>query len=120
MIVVLFGEETREVLRKRGDVFLTLAQRRRADGNDIQSIVEIFAKTSGADFFGEVLVRRGDHAHIDLDHCRSADRLDLPFLQDAQNFRLRAQRHVADLVEKDRAAVRGDELPRLLSHRAGE
>ena len=108
------------MLREERDVVLPLAQRRRADGDDVQAIEEILAEAAGADFLGEVLVRRGDHAHVDLDDGGRADRLDFPFLQHAQHLGLRAQRHVADLVEEDRAAVRGDELAGLFADRAGE
>ena len=114
------AEELREVLRQDGDVVAPLAQRRRADGDDVQAVVEVLAEAAGLDLLLEILVRRGDDADVDLDDGRRSDRLDFAFLQHAQHLRLRAQRHVADLVEEDRAAVGGDELAGLLAHGAGE
>ena len=47
---------------------------------------------------------RRDHANIDGDRL-AADRRDHALLQGPQDFRLHGERHVADLVEKERAAV---------------
>ena len=44
----------------------------------------------------------------------------VPHLQHAQNFRLRRRRHVADFIEKDRAAVALLEFADALRGRAGE
>ena len=57
------------------------------------------------------LVRRGDQAHVDGDRVLAADALDLLLLDHAQDLGLRLQRHVADLVEEERSAVRLLELP---------
>ncbi len=50
----------------------------------------------------------------------AADALDHALLQEAQQLGLQRQRHVADLVEKQRAAVGELELAGRLPHRAGE
>jgi hypothetical protein len=47
----------------------------------------------------------GDDADIGLDRRAAADRGELAFLQDAQQTGLRLLRHVADFVEKQRAAI---------------
>ena len=70
--------------------------------------------------FAEVLVRRGEHAHVDVHHVLAADARDLAALQGAEHLRLRHEVHVADLVEEERAAVRLLEEPALLLLRAGE
>ena len=62
--------------------------------------------------FGEILVRRGDHAHVHADAALPADRLDDLLLKRAQHLRLRLQAHVADFVEEQRAAVAVSNLPR--------
>ena len=54
----------------------------------------------------EILVRRGEDAHVDVDHVLAADARDLAGLQRAQHLGLRGEVHVADLVEEERAAVR--------------
>ena len=48
---------------------------------------------------------RRDDAHVDRDRLASADSLDGSLLQHAEQLGLRARRQVANLVEKQRAAV---------------
>ena len=50
---------------------------------------------------------RGDHADVDVDRVRLADAADLAPLEHAQQLRLQVERELADLVEEQRAAVRG-------------
>ena len=52
--------------------------------------------------------------------CVPPTRSNRVLLERAQNLRLQRQRQVADLVEKQRAAVRQLELAGLARHRAGE
>ena len=68
----------------------------------------------------EVAVGRGDHAEIDLDGARAADRHDLALLQHAEQCGLRARRQVADLVEEQRAAVRRADQAGVVGLRAAE
>ena len=49
-----------------------------------------------------------------------ADAADLALLQHAQQLRLQRERQLADLVEKQRAAVGFLEQPGLVAHRIGE
>jgi hypothetical protein len=62
----------------------------------------------------------GDHAHVHGNRVGGADRADVVLLQDAQQLHLQAHRHVADLVEQQRAAVGGLEQALVIAHRAGE
>ena len=77
-------------------------------------------KLPAADLGLQVLVRRRQHARVDLDPVGAADRLHRLFLQHAQHLGLRLQAHVADLVEKDRPAVGDLELAAPIGDRAGE
>ena len=52
-----------------------------------------------------------DDAHIDLDGLVAADRLERLLLKHAQNLGLDRARHIADLVEEQRAAIGGGEAP---------
>ena len=72
------------------------------------------------DLLFEVLVGRGDDAHVHLDRPRRAKPFDFPFLQDAQHLGLRLRAHVADFVEEDRPAIGLLELADLLFGRSGE
>ena len=90
------------------------------NGNDAQTIVKILAEAPLGDFLLEVLVRRGDHAHVDVGLFRAADGPDLAFLQDAIELHLHGDAHVADFVQKQRAAVRRLEKPAAVFVGAGE
>ena len=108
------------MLSEDRDVFAPLAQRRSADRNDVQPVIEIFAEPPRPDLLGQIFVRCGDDADVDLHDGRRSDRLDFAFLQYAQHLRLRAHGHVADFIEEDRSAIGGNELTGLLSHGARE
>ncbi len=97
-----------------------LAQRRHVDRDHGEAEVEILAEVPLLDLLLEVLVRRRDDAHVDLDRPRRSEPLDLALLQHAQHLGLRLGAHVADFVEEDRAAVGLLELADLLLGRAGE
>ena len=75
--------------------------------------VEILAEVALLDLLFEVLVRRRDHAHVDVHRLRRSQPLDLALLQHAQHLGLRLQAHVADFVEEDGAAIRLLELAHL-------
>jgi hypothetical protein len=60
----------------------------------------------------EVLMRRREDPHVDLDRVLRADRRHDPVLEHAQDLGLQVERHVADLVEEQRPAVRLLEVPR--------
>jgi hypothetical protein len=109
-----------EVVDQQRHVVQVLAQRRRADRDHVQAVVEVLAEAAGGDLLLEVAVGGGDHPHVDPHRALRADRLDLAVLQHPQHLGLGAGRHVADLVEEDGAAVGGDELAGLPPHGAGE
>src|SRR5438270_8113570 len=116
----LGGEAAKEVISKKIDVAAARAKRRHLQRQHIQSIEEIFAEVARLHLRFEILVRRGDHAHIHFDGLLAADALKRLLLQNAQHFRLRLETHVADLVEEERAAVGELELSFPLVDRAGE
>ena len=55
-------------------------------------------------------MRRDHHADVHRDRPVAADALHLPLFQHAQQLGLHHQRHVADLVQEQGAAVRLFEL----------
>src|SRR5439155_938664 len=97
-------DERRDELRK---IFDTLPERRDLQSHPLQAVEQIEAELAGGDELVEIAVRRSDDAHIDIDRAVAAHALDLPLLERSQNLSLHRQRHIADLVEQARAAVRG-------------
>ena len=90
---------------QRRAVAAPLAQRRQRDAQHRQPVVEVGAEAALAHARLEVAVRRADHPHAHRDRARAADPHHLAFLQHAQQARLQRQRHLADLVEEQGAAV---------------
>ena len=115
---VLARELRHEVICEPRDVFLPLAQRRNEDRNDVETKVQIVSEPSGPDLRLEIFVGRRQHARVDLDPRRPSDRLHGLLLKDPEHLGLRLQAHVADLVEKDRAAVSALELASPIGDRA--
>ena len=96
------------------------AQRRNRDREDVEPVEQVLAEAARLHEFDQVLVGRRDQADVDLDRAARADRIDLALLQRAQELDLGVERQFADLVEKQRAAVRLGELADVLLGRAGE
>ena len=67
-----------EVLGEERDVLAALAQRRHADGEDLEAVVEVLAEAPLGDLLLEVAVRRRDDAHVDALLLRRADRRGSP------------------------------------------
>ena len=82
-----------------------LAQRRHVDRHFADAEVQILAELLLGDQLLQVLVGRAHDAHVDRNLLPAADALDHAVLQEAQQLGLQRQRHVADLVEEQRAAV---------------
>ena len=82
-----------------------LSQRRQHQRNDVDPVIEIRAELSFRDKLFKVPVGRADKAEVDLQRLLAADALELALLQDAQELGLKCGRYLADLVEKNRAAM---------------
>src|SRR5205823_3027612 len=109
-----------EEMREEGDVLEALAQRRHLDGEDIEAVVEVLAHPPVADGLLRIAVRRGDDARVDVDLLVAADAPELPLLEHAQELDLQLDRHLRDLVEKDRAALGHLEVALALPDGVGE
>ncbi len=81
--------------------------------DDVQPVEEILAELAVLHHLPQVEVRGRDDADVDLDRLHAAEAHEVALLDDAQQLGLGLERHVADLVEEDRAAVREVEQPLL-------
>ena len=88
-----------------GDVVLSLAQRRDLDEEDAQPVVEVLAKAARRDLAGEIAIGGRDEPYVDVARAVLSDALVLAFLNGAEELGLQLERDLADLVEKERAAV---------------
>ena len=114
------GEARQEVRRQRQDVLAALAQRRHADVEDVEAVVEVEAERAALDLVGQVLVGRRDDAHVDREIARAAEPPEGHLLEHLEQLGLGGHRHLADLVEEQRAAVGLLEQAALLRLGVGE
>ena len=120
LLLHVAAEAIDEVARQQGNIAGTIAQRRNRDREDRQPEEEILAEPPRGHGGTQTLVRRRHQPHVDLHRRRSADALEAPLFERAQDLGLQRERQVADLVEEERAAVRHLELARLARDGAGE
>src|ERR1043165_4573239 len=92
-----------KALGQKSDVAATLAQRRHAQGNNAQTVEEVFAEISGLHFLFKVAVGRSDYASVDAHGPRCADAANFALLQRTQKLDLHGVARLADLVQKERA-----------------
>ena len=88
-----------------GDVAATLAQRRQLQAHHVQPVQQVGTETAFGHQRLQVLVGCGDHAHVHPDQFAPADAEEFAFGQHPQQPGLQRQRHVADLVEEQGAAI---------------
>src|ERR1700676_4993719 len=93
--------DAQQPLCERQDILAAFAQRRDAQGDDIETVVEILAKMMRTDFGLEVAIGRGDYSRIDVNGAFAADPLEVLILQEAQKLGLESRRQVGNLVEEN-------------------
>src|SRR6187402_23805 len=116
---VLTTELVEELLHEGRNIFATIAQWRNEERDDVETIEEIFAEVSSCDLFFEVLVGRGDQAHVDVHGIGSADRKEALLIERTQHLGLRLQAHIAYFVEKERTSIRAFKGAALLLRSSG-
>ena len=79
--------------------------RRQRDREYRQTIIKVFAEAPFVDRPGQVHIGRRDHPDVRLYNVLTPDPRQLAVLQHPQQLDLRLQRHLADLVQEQRAAV---------------
>src|ERR1043165_6057261 len=100
-----------EVDDERMNVFRPLAQRRELNRKHRQPVKQVLPESAELDRAFQIDIRRRYDANVSLDHFIAADARQLAVLQHAQQFHLCRQAHLADFIEKQRAAIRFFEAP---------
>ncbi len=94
-------------MRGQGDdVFLAFPQGREAQVNNIEAVKEVATEAAFFHRSRQVGVGGGDDPHIHLDGLGAANPDDLAVLQHPQQGRLHLGADIANLVEKNGAAIR--------------
>ena len=114
MLVLQGVECVNELLNKQGEVLSAPSQRRQLELHHLDAVVQILPEGSLLHPSGEITVGRGDHSHIGFLGVDGSERLELPFLNHAQEADLQGLAHLANLVEQQRTAPRQSEAARLI------
>jgi hypothetical protein len=114
------GEELEITVGNPEKVARPLAERRQADRDDIQAVVEVFAEFPGSDRCFQVPVRGGDQTYIGRPGFGFADAFIFAFLEQTQQLRLDLERHLPNLVKEQAATVCQSDLPPGITGRTGE
>ena len=102
----LLGKMPEESIHQLGDVLAALAQRRDFNLESPHPEIKVLTQTSIAHGKGREAVAGGDEAEIHRQVLRGAQRTILALLQNPQETALQFDRHLRDLVEKKRPAIR--------------
>ena len=105
----MFGEQR--------DVLAAVAQRGKRYLDHVQAVKKVLAKSVFPDLFFEIFVGGGNYPGIEFYRNGRPDRRNLMLLQRAQQLDLQADRHFADLVEKERAAGGRTKQPFFVGYR---
>src|SRR4029453_5420973 len=93
------------MLDQLGDVLLALAQRGDAERRDRYPIEQVLAKTTGNHVRPEIPVGRCDQLELNGARLARPKRIQLSAFENAQEVWLQLQRHLANLIEKQRPAA---------------
>jgi hypothetical protein len=113
-------EFLQDASRQHRNVLAPIAKRRQVDVEHVQPVEQVGAELLAGHGFGQIPVRRRDHADVRLHGARAAKAHELAFLEHAQELRLRGSCHLGDFVEKEHPTGRQLDLSRLRLLRAGE
>ena len=114
------GRLRQEVLQEGVQFIGTLAEWRNTKVDDTEPVVEVRAETMFAHLRRQISIGGRDDTHVDRARSGLPYPSHLALLQDAEQLHLHRRRHLADLVEEQRAAVRRFEHPGAVAHRTGE
>ena len=109
-----------EVFGEQADVFRTLAKGRELDANNVESVKKILTEASFGDFLFEIFVCGRDDADIRPNDLIATDPREFTVLEDAQNFRLELNGHVADFIKEKGTAIALFEPSCALGYRSSE
>src|SRR6202049_3107472 len=113
-------KELREMADQHGNILLPFAQWGNEDREHVQPVVKIGTKFLLIDHSLQIAVGGRDQAGIGAQGPRTSQALELSLLQNAQQFGLKLERNLANLVQKNRPPVRQLKATDSLSHSPGE
>ncbi|MCY1227524.1 hypothetical protein D9M72_397940 [compost metagenome] len=118
--VVLGRVQGQQVVEVGLDVLGPLCEAGQVVGPEVDAREQVFAKAPLRHVAAQVAVGAGDELEVALHFLVGAHGEEALFLDGLEQHRLFVQAELADLVEKQRALVRGAQQPRAVARRAGE
>src|SRR5690242_7165203 len=90
---------------ERRNIVAAFSKRRDLDWKDAQAVEKILPKATFVDFLFQVAVGCGDDPYVNLARAGVTDPFKLLLLQDAEQLGLHRERHFADFIEEQSAAI---------------
>src|ERR1700726_721902 len=109
-----------EVACEQRYVFAAVPKRWHAQRKDVEPVVQVGAKFVFVHHRFKVPIRGGYEADVGSDRSVAAHALEFLVLDGTQQLRLEFERHLPDLIKKQRALVSQLESPNLLRNRTGK
>jgi hypothetical protein len=104
-LVLLARVAIKEVAREHHDIGRALAQRGQVDGQDVESIEQVFAELALTDHLQRIAIGGADDADIDLAQMAIADARQRAGLEEAEELGLQREIHFPDFIEEEGAAI---------------
>src|SRR5215471_4579936 len=108
------------MIRQERDVIGAIAQGRKLEWNNTDTVKQIFPELVFCHHFGKISIGCGNYSNVYRNFLGSSNSADRPLLQDTQQFHLHREARVAHLIKKDGSLVRNFEQPLLVRRRAGK
>ena len=109
-----------EMVDQRRKIFHPFPERRQGERNHGKAKVQVFAERALMNRLFQIFIRGGEKTHVGSYLLRSANTVECPILQDSQEMALHGERHVADLIKKQRASLGDLDFSRLPLDSSGE
>src|ERR1035441_10263563 len=109
-----------EIASEHRDVLTAVPQGRNIHWKDGQPVIQVRAELVLLDHPLQVAIGGGDNPHVHTSGPAAAYPLKLLLLKNPEQLGLQVQRHVADLIQEQRAAVGCFEPAYALRHRSRE
>ena len=94
-----------EVLDERGNVFFPFSQGRQKNGNDMDSVIEVFTKKVLLYVIFQIFIGGDDEPDIHFHYFFAAHGVEFSFLKHPQQLGLNPEGHISDLIQKEGALM---------------
>ena len=110
----------RKCAARIGNILCPLSKRRHVEGNHVEPVKKILAKSVPADFLLQLFVGCRYYAHVHRYGLIGTQRFHALLFQYPQHLRLGFEAHVAHFIQKERATIGLLKFPDLVFARASE